>query len=214
MTKDIKSRLYNYLYVDRLIKNKSSRIHKALLKHGFENFSFTILEFPNNSFSEGLRKREDFFIKVFKPQYNIARSSFNLDKRYDGSFKSFKMSLTIPLKIKYLLDKALDPKELKWNLIQFSFNQARSCYNIVCITPKAIVNANSLGWFEGDITKDIGYQVTKKKKNKEVLSVKYILEAQGLINKEKLASFYTNENIDFVQKRLKEKAKALKKLVP
>ena len=41
MTSDIKSRLYNYLYIDRLMKNKSSRIHKALLKYGFSNFSFS-----------------------------------------------------------------------------------------------------------------------------------------------------------------------------
>lgn len=81
MTSDIKSRLYNYLYVDRLIENKSSRIHKALLKYGFSNFSFTILEFVGTKDSSILREREDFFIRVFKPQYNIARSSFNLDKR-------------------------------------------------------------------------------------------------------------------------------------
>lgn len=112
MTSDIKSRLYNYLYVDRLINNKSSRIHKALLKYGYSNFSFTILEFIETKDSSILREREDFFIRIFKPQYNIARSSFNLDKQIENSPRSFKISLTIPLKIKNLLDKALNPKEL------------------------------------------------------------------------------------------------------
>jgi len=214
LTKDIKARLNNYLYVDRLINNKSSRIHKALLKYGYSNFSFTILEFTPTSNSSIIKDREDFFIKVFKPQYNIARSSFNLDKRDDNYYRSFKISLIIPLKIKNLLDKALDPANLDWNLINFSFNPNRNFYYIVCITPKAIIYANSLGWYEGNITKEIGYKATDKEKNLEVLNVKYILEAQGLINKERLASFYTKEKPDFVHKRLKDKAKALKKLVP
>lgn len=216
MTSDIKSRLYNYLYIDRLMNNKSSRIHKALLKYGFSNFSFSILEFVTSNKSSVLREREDFFIRVFKPQYNIARSSFNLDKKNEDSSRSFTMSLIIPLKIKNLLDKALDPAELNWNLIDFTFNRMRSCYSLICITPKTTVYANSSGWFEGDITKKIGYQVfdKKKKKNQEVLSIDNILKAQGLIDKERLASFYTEEKSDFVNKRLKEKAKALKKLVP
>lgn len=214
MTSSIKSRLYNYLYVDRLINNSSSRINKALLKFGYSNFSFSILEFSATKDSSILREREDFFIRIFKPQYNIARNSFNLDKQNEDSSRSYSMTLVIPLKIKYLLDKALNPAELNWNLISFSFNKMRSYYSIICITPKAVVHANSSGWFEGVINKKTGYEVFKNKKNQEVLSIDSILKAQGLIDKERLASFYTKEKSDFVDKQLKEKAKALKKLVP
>lgn len=107
MSKDLKARFYNYLIKDRLIENKSSRIHKALLKYGYENFSISILEFIESPKLKLLNEREDFYIKVFKPQYNIKRSQFNIDKEI-GS-RTVKLTFTLPKKIQSLLDKCLDP---------------------------------------------------------------------------------------------------------
>lgn len=45
MSKDLKGRFYNYIDAKRLERDKSYRIHKALLKYGFDNFSITFLEF-------------------------------------------------------------------------------------------------------------------------------------------------------------------------
>lgn len=75
---NLQARFYHYLDVNRLNNNKSSRIHKALLKYGYSNFSVSILELGKHP-KMTLNKLEDFFILVFKPQYNIARSTFNLD---------------------------------------------------------------------------------------------------------------------------------------
>lgn len=111
MSKNLKARFYNYLTKDRLIESKSSRIHKALLKYGYENFSISILEFVDSSAHKLLVEREDFYIRVFKPQYNIKRSQFNLDLERVGR-PSYNLSITLPKKIQSLLDKCLDPNLL------------------------------------------------------------------------------------------------------
>lgn len=107
-TTNLKRRFYDYLRIKRLEENRSSRIHKALLKYGFDKFSVTILELNQKENRNSLKEREDFFIQVFKPQYNIKRSKFNFDysKRADLALK---VDLVIPFKIKNLLDKCLDP---------------------------------------------------------------------------------------------------------
>lgn len=115
MTKDLKSRFENYLNTNRLMMNRSSRIHKAILKYKHQNFSVAILEFVDKkekNTSGILRKREDYYIRVFKPQYNIARSSFNIDIKLKDLDFSVKKKQIIPLKVKNLLDKCLDPKSL------------------------------------------------------------------------------------------------------
>ncbi len=148
MSINLKSRFYNYLDINRLKRDGSSRINKALLKYGFENFSITILELPNisstkdmylninsesfnlksyDSKSAYLRKREDFFIKVLKPQYNIKRYLATRD--LDFIKHKCKVNWEIPLRIKLLLDKCLDPKHLDYNLVYFRFsNIKRSFY--------------------------------------------------------------------------------------
>lgn len=44
MSTNLKGIFQSYLSVKRLNSNRSSRIHKALLKYGFDNFSISILE--------------------------------------------------------------------------------------------------------------------------------------------------------------------------
>ena len=44
MSINLKDRINDYLNKNWLIKNRSWKIHKALLKYGFENFSLSILQ--------------------------------------------------------------------------------------------------------------------------------------------------------------------------
>jgi len=145
MSTDLKGRFYNYLDKNRLNKDRSSRINKALLKYGFENFSISILELPQSTTvkSSYLREREDFFIRVFKPQYNIKRSTFNKDIQI-GNFKT-KIKFEIPTKIKNLLDKCLDPAALDWNLFSFKHYSKKGFYLFSAITPKYTIKASSEG---------------------------------------------------------------------
>jgi group I intron endonuclease len=45
-------------------------INKALLKHGYHNFSLTILEFCDIS---DLMVREKYYFGVYSPEYNILK---------------------------------------------------------------------------------------------------------------------------------------------
>jgi hypothetical protein len=69
--KNLQDRLKSYTNVNCLQKNVvKSKISRSLLEFGNENFSFSILE---HCAPELLNKRERFYIKVFKPQYNIRK---------------------------------------------------------------------------------------------------------------------------------------------
>lgn len=60
----------NYYNVNRLLNNKSMAINVALLKYGYRNFSFTILEFCDKN---SLMAREKHFFEVYSPEYNILK---------------------------------------------------------------------------------------------------------------------------------------------
>lgn len=209
MSSDLKGRFYNYLNINRLNLNNSTRIHKALLKYGFENFSITILEFVNSRNTKLLREREDFFIKVFRPQYNIKRSQFNTDIELSHNF-AIKKARIIPTKVKSLLEKCLDPALLEWHLIDFRFNKRRGFYFFKAITPIHIISANSLGWFEGNITKQIGYDPVRKPEHKIFSDYMFYKSAYKLIDREILANFFTDKGDAYVKDSLANKLKALK----
>lgn len=148
---------------NRLEQDGSSRINKALLKHGYKNFSITLLELPftigsnfnlvNNSVtythqgfpkkSEFLRKREDYYIEALKPQYNIKRYSATTDVNFVRG--KYKINWLIPIRIKNLLDKCLDPKLLDYNLFCFHYKNEERLYTITATTPKGIIKAQSYG---------------------------------------------------------------------
>ena len=70
-TNNLHNRLANYcdpFYISN--KKASSNIYRSILKFGYHNFSFTILEHCK---SEDLSKREQYFINLLKPQYNIRK---------------------------------------------------------------------------------------------------------------------------------------------
>ena len=57
-----------YYNVNRILNEKSMPINQSLLKHSYQNFSLTILEFCN---IDSLVSREKHFFDVYSPEYNI-----------------------------------------------------------------------------------------------------------------------------------------------
>ena len=66
-----------------------SRIYRALLSHGYENFNLEILEYCDKSI---LIEREQYYIDLIKPEYNILTKA--------GSSLGFKHSPETLLKFK------------------------------------------------------------------------------------------------------------------
>jgi len=68
---DLSKRLRNYLNISYLSDLKDIMlIYKALLTHGFDNFTLEILEYCNPS---DLINREQHYIDLLKPEYNILK---------------------------------------------------------------------------------------------------------------------------------------------
>lgn len=88
------TRYFNRSY----LKSKNYVISKALLKYGYEKFSLEILEYCDASI---VLKREQYYLDLFNPIYNIAKtagSSLGI-KRSDGT----KLKLVNHLKV-YILE--------------------------------------------------------------------------------------------------------------
>ena len=62
------SNYYSICYLKNRVKKGSSIIYNALLKYGYSNFSIDILEYCD---PESLIKREQYYIDLLKPEYNI-----------------------------------------------------------------------------------------------------------------------------------------------
>lgn len=65
---NLRRRLLEYYNVNRLLNEYSMPIYVALLKHGYHNFSLTILEICD---VDNLMSREKHFFEVYSPEYNI-----------------------------------------------------------------------------------------------------------------------------------------------
>jgi group I intron endonuclease len=65
---------YNLSSLKREIK-RSIIIYRALLKYGYSNFSLDILEYCEPSI---LIKREQYYIDLLKPEYNIKIANFKI----------------------------------------------------------------------------------------------------------------------------------------
>lgn len=65
---DLSRRFSNYYSIKYLEYKPNSRINRALLKYGYENFNLEILEYCNK---ENVINREQYYIDFFKPEYNI-----------------------------------------------------------------------------------------------------------------------------------------------
>jgi hypothetical protein len=82
-----------YKYFDTKFLSKSSRyFDRALFKHGLDNFIFEILEYTS---AEDLLKREQYYLDLCKPIYNIATVA--------GSTLGVKLSEAVLEKRKYIV---------------------------------------------------------------------------------------------------------------
>jgi len=212
---NLKSRLSSYLIISRLENNKSSRIHRALLKYGFDRFSVSILDFAYDK--ANLNSLENFYIKVFKPQYNIARSLFNVDNNYLAEPNSEwpAKSLIIPTKITNLLDKCLDPLNLDWHIFLVFFNKRKGFFTFTFISPDYFITADTRGWSDGDVTKKNGYSEEKWKKSNSIdkknLYIDIVTDGYKNLDKKDILIFFPPDKKDFVKNSLKNKIKAWKK---
>lgn len=69
-TINFRKRYNNHIYSSKKNKNGCTYLQKSFLKYGIENFSFEIIEISN---LENLIKREQLYINLLKPNYNIAK---------------------------------------------------------------------------------------------------------------------------------------------
>jgi group I intron endonuclease len=67
---DLRRRLLEYYNVNRLLNEKSMPINVALLKYGYHNFTYTVLEICGKN---SLFSREKHFFEVYTPEYNILK---------------------------------------------------------------------------------------------------------------------------------------------
>jgi hypothetical protein len=77
----------NYLESKTLLCN--SRIYRAILKYGHSNFNLEILEYCTK---ESLIDKEQFYIDIYSPEYNICKKA--------GSMLGFRHSLETLLRFK------------------------------------------------------------------------------------------------------------------
>lgn len=68
------NRLYKYFSVKHLTKSKLPII-QALLKYGYSNFSLEILEYCTK---DNLIEREQYFLYLLKPEYNILEKAASM----------------------------------------------------------------------------------------------------------------------------------------
>ncbi len=80
-------RIRQYFNINHLIRNSNLQICRALSKHGYSNFSIEILEYCKPA---KCLKREQHYINLLKPEYNILRkagSPFGNKHREDSKAK-------------------------------------------------------------------------------------------------------------------------------
>ena len=66
----LRIRLLKYFNANYLERNTNMTICRALFKHGYSNFSLEILEY---CVPAECLEREDYYIKILKPEYNISQ---------------------------------------------------------------------------------------------------------------------------------------------
>jgi group I intron endonuclease len=71
---NLRRRLLEYFNINRLLQESSMPIYVALLKHGYNNFSLTFLEFCD---LDSLMAKEKYYFKIYFPaqptEYNILK---------------------------------------------------------------------------------------------------------------------------------------------
>ncbi len=68
---DLRRRLIEYYNANRLMKYNNMPINSALLKHGYQSFTLTILEFCGKY---NIMSKEKYYFDVYEPYYNILKT--------------------------------------------------------------------------------------------------------------------------------------------
>lgn len=63
---------YSIRYLERELQKKNSLIYKALVKYGYLNFTLEIIEYCE---PKDVIKREQYYIDLLKPEYNICKTA-------------------------------------------------------------------------------------------------------------------------------------------
>lgn len=66
---------YSIYYILNETKKNNSKIYKALIKYGYSSFRLDILEYCDPSI---LIKREQYYLDILKPEYNILKKAGSL----------------------------------------------------------------------------------------------------------------------------------------
>lgn len=67
---NLNRRLLEYFNVNRLMRENSMPINKALLKQGYSKFSLTILEYCS---LKDIMSKEEHYFEVYSPEYNVLK---------------------------------------------------------------------------------------------------------------------------------------------
>jgi len=90
-SKSLSKRFTNYYslnFIKKKVETESSIIYNSILKYGYNNFSLDILEYCESNL---LLKREQYYLDILKPEYNILKIA--------GSNLGFKLTEETKLKI-------------------------------------------------------------------------------------------------------------------
>ena len=87
---DLSKRIGDY-YKKRELNRNPRPIHAALLKYGYENFKLEILEYCK---ADELVVREQYYLDLIKPEYNILTNAYSLlgFKHSPENIAKFKLS--------------------------------------------------------------------------------------------------------------------------
>jgi group I intron endonuclease len=67
---------FSFTYLEIYLKKANSLISRALIKHGYYNFSLVILEYSDQSEGKSsLLAREQYYLDLLNPYYNILRTA-------------------------------------------------------------------------------------------------------------------------------------------
>lgn len=132
------SRYFSLNYLKDKIERYNSRIYTAILENGYNNFNIEILEYCDVNI---ILKREQYYIDLLKPKYNIALRA--------GSLLGFKHTEKTKLKFKNRKNKTGHPVILinkeDNNIKEYSSIRALAkCLNISHTTLLRYINERKL----------------------------------------------------------------------
>lgn len=117
-------------------------INKALLKYGYSKFKLDILEFCD---PKDLRKREQYYIDLLKPEYNVLKTAYSSlgYKHTKEALEKIHSNLKI-LNLKKLISVKVTDLETNITKEYASITEAAKALNISKVTLKEYIIKNKL----------------------------------------------------------------------